>query len=305
MRRHLTGIGLAIVMILAMFFAGTWGYIRLLRLPAAANAPLSALPAGGGSLLANTSVLSALAALGGTAILAGILLVVPRVSALATGLPGLFALAWQALYLLNVRRALEIIPLRGHAFGAGWEALLFNGILGAFGLAMIIPLFVPSRWRGSSHRDTDDEASGFMADLKGSDASSRTEAFQPLASRPDAGRPREGATLAGMMPRGGPASDGPVPDGMMRAGGAPTSANPLPASVSSPRIPRTGLVAGGPPPGGPAPNGGLISGGPPPNGGPISNGGPPPNSGLISGGGPPPSTGPRPRSRPYRRPDGL
>jgi hypothetical protein len=288
MRRHLTGIGLAIVMVLAMFFAGSWGYIRLLRLPAAANAPLSALPAGGGSLLANTSVLSALAALGGTAILAGILLAVPRVSALAAGLPGLFALAWQALYLLNVHRALKVIPLRGHAFGAGWEALLFNGILGAFGLAMIIPLFVPSRWRGENHRDVDDEASGFMADLKGADAPARTGAFQPLASRPDAGRPQEPATLAGMMPRGGP-----VTDGMVRAGGAPTSANPLPAAVSSPRIPRTGLVAGGPPPGG-----GLISGGPPSNGGLIA-GGPPLN------GGPHPANGPRPRSRPFRRPDGL
>ncbi|MBO0820865.1 MAG: hypothetical protein J2P26_08465 [Nocardiopsaceae bacterium] len=249
MRRHLTGSGLAVAMVLAMFFAGTWGYIRLLRLPAAANAPLSALPAGGGSLLTNTGVLSALAALGGTAVLAGILLAVPRVSALAPGLSGLFALAWQALYLLNVHRALQVIPLRGHAFGAGWEAMLFNGLLGAFGLVMVIPIFVPSRWR-TNRRDIDDEASGFMAELKEADPPPQT----PLT---------------------------PLPS---RAGGAPTSANPVPAGLTQPRLPRTSLVAGGPVPGAPPP------------------GGPPPGSGPGLGG--PPQTDPRLRSRPYRRPDG-
>ena len=43
--RHVFGIGLAIVMALAMFFAGAWGYLRLLRLPApAAVCPPKAVP---------------------------------------------------------------------------------------------------------------------------------------------------------------------------------------------------------------------------------------------------------------------
>jgi hypothetical protein len=33
------------------------------------------------------------------------------------------------------------------SFGAGFEAMLFDGVLAAAGLAMIIPMFVPSRWR--------------------------------------------------------------------------------------------------------------------------------------------------------------
>lgn len=37
-------------------------------------------------------------------------------------------------------------PLTSHAYGAGFEAMLFDWILGAAGLAMIIPAFVPSRW---------------------------------------------------------------------------------------------------------------------------------------------------------------
>ena len=41
--RHRIGIVLAIVMAGVLFFAGSWGYLRLLRLPAPA-APLSGLP---------------------------------------------------------------------------------------------------------------------------------------------------------------------------------------------------------------------------------------------------------------------
>jgi hypothetical protein len=34
--------------------------------------------------------------------------------------------------------------------------MLFNGILGALGLAMIVPMFVPSRWRARRIATTDD-----------------------------------------------------------------------------------------------------------------------------------------------------
>src|SRR5215469_16584526 len=144
--RHRIGIVLAVIMAGALFFPGAWGYLRLLRLPGPAD-QLSNLPAGGGSLLSNHQVLLALAAVAGTALLAGILIVVPRVSPLATGLPGLLLLGWTALYLVNVRQGVDLIPLRADPFGAGFEAMLFSGILAALGLAMILPMFVPSRWR--------------------------------------------------------------------------------------------------------------------------------------------------------------
>jgi hypothetical protein len=144
--RHLYGTALAIAMAAVMFFGGAWGYLRLLKLPVPPG-QLAALPAGGGSLLADNSMLLGLAALLGTAVLAGLLVMLPRVSPLAAGLPGLVLLAWTGLYLASVRRAVTFIPLRSHAFGAGWEALLFNGVLGAAGAVMVLPLFVPSRWR--------------------------------------------------------------------------------------------------------------------------------------------------------------
>ena len=145
--RHLYGTALAVIMTAVMFFAGAWGYLQLLRLPVPPG-QATALPAGGGSLLSNSTALLALAALVATAVLAGVLAVVPWFSPLASGLPGVLLLAWTAVYLVSVRRAVEFIPLRSHSFGAGWEGLLFNGILGAVGAVMVFPMFIPSRWRG-------------------------------------------------------------------------------------------------------------------------------------------------------------
>jgi hypothetical protein len=179
--RHLIGIGLAVVMALAMFFGGAWGYLRLLILPA----PLTALPAGGGSLLSSYGVLAALGAVAGTCILAGILIAVPIISPLAAGLPGLLLIAWTGLYLASVRHAVDLIPLRQYSFGTGWESLLINGVLGGAGLAMIVPMFVPSRWRRDEVpiEAEMNEARELIEDLTGSTASA-TQTIAPSAIWP-------------------------------------------------------------------------------------------------------------------------
>jgi len=141
--RHLIGILLAVVMAGVLFFAGAWGYLRLTTL----TTPLSQMPDGGGSLLSDHHMLAGLAAVAGTGLLAGILIAAPRISPLAAGLPGLLLLGLTVLYLVSVRHAVQLIPLKSHPYGAGFEAMLVHGILGAAGLAMIIPMFVPSRWR--------------------------------------------------------------------------------------------------------------------------------------------------------------
>ena len=160
--RHRIGIVLAVIMAAVLFFPGAWGYLRLLRIPAAAG-QLSRLPANGGSLISDNNVLIALAAIAGTGLLAGILIAVPRISPLAAGVPGLMLLGWSALYLVSVRQAVDLIPLRSDPFGAGFEAMLFNGILTAAGLAMIVPMFVPSRWRASGTDES--EAADFVPGL--------------------------------------------------------------------------------------------------------------------------------------------
>ena len=163
--RHRIGLVLAVVMTGVLFFPGAWGYLRLLRVPAAGD-QLSQLPAGGGSLLSDHHVLLALAALTGTFLLAGILIAAPRISPLASGLPGLLLLGWTALYLVSVRQGVDLIPLRSDPFGAGFEAMLINGILGGAGLAMILPMFVPSRWRSRAEEEAAAiRADEFVADL--------------------------------------------------------------------------------------------------------------------------------------------
>jgi hypothetical protein len=145
--RHVIGIGLAIGLAAAVFFAASWGYLRLLRVPVV-NGGASTLPAQGGELLHNTDVLYAFAAVAGTALIAGIFIAVRQVSPLAAGLPGLGLIAWTVVYGFRVRRAVHYIPLRGDTFGVGFEAMLMNGVLAAAGLALVVPLFIPSRWRG-------------------------------------------------------------------------------------------------------------------------------------------------------------
>lgn len=152
--RHLIGIALAVVLSAAVFFGGTWGYYRLFM----RNGPGAAwsLPSGGGALIGNATVTLGLGAVVGTALLAGLLLVIPRVSPLATGLPGLALLAWTVLYVLSPTRMVHYIPLKGHSFGFGFAALGTTGILGSAGIVLLLPLFFPSRWR-SSPAEEDEE----------------------------------------------------------------------------------------------------------------------------------------------------
>jgi hypothetical protein len=144
--RHLMGVVLAIVMAAAVFFAASWGYLKLLIGPAGPGR--GTLPAAGGSLLHNHAVLEGFGAILGAGLVAGLLIAVPRISPLAAGLPGLVLLGWTGLYLFSVRHAVQYIPLKSKAYGAGFEAMLFDGVLALAGLALVIPLFVPSRWRG-------------------------------------------------------------------------------------------------------------------------------------------------------------
>ncbi len=210
--RHRIGMILAVIMTGVLFFPGAWGYLRLLRFPAVGD-QLSRLPAGGGSLISDTRVLLALAALAGTGLLAGILIAVPQISPLAAGLPGLLLLGWTGLYLVSVRQAVEAIPLRADPFGAGFEAMLFNGVLGAAGLAMILPMLVPSRWRARGSGDGESAgADEFISSLSGTAQppapAAKTTQFTPVATAKEAAAaslpplpPQPWASLGGQAPR--------------------------------------------------------------------------------------------------------
>lgn len=139
--KHVIGLILAIVMAAAVFFGAGWGVARLTAL------------SHGGATLTSISGLVALAAVVGVGLLLGILMAVPGISPLASGLPGLVFLAWTALFVLSAHRAVAWIPMRGFSVGQGFQGLLGSGLLALAGIAMVVPLFVPSRWRGSALED--------------------------------------------------------------------------------------------------------------------------------------------------------
>ena len=182
--RHVIGIGLAVGLAAAVFFAASWGYLRLLRIPVA-NGGASTLPAQGGGLLHDSNVLYAFAAVAGTALLAGIFIAVRQISPLAAGLPGLALIAWTVVYGFSVRRAVHYIPLRGDTYGVGFEAMLMNGVLAAAGLALVVPLFIPSRWRARDRmsaaeaRDATQVLEPTTISLIGNDDWTQTTPYQP------------------------------------------------------------------------------------------------------------------------------
>jgi hypothetical protein len=141
--RHVFGIVLAVAMAAALFFGAGWGVARIIALHSR------------GAGLTSTHGLAAVAVVLGTGLLLGILLAVPAISPLGAGLPGILLLGWSALFVVKAGRATRLIPLQGHAFAAGFGSMLGTGVLALAGATMIVPLFVPSRWRRGS--DEDDE----------------------------------------------------------------------------------------------------------------------------------------------------
>jgi hypothetical protein len=144
--RHLFGVLLALVMAAALFVGAGWGVAKATSLHAS------------GSSLTSTHGVIALAALVGVGLLLGVLLAVPGISPLATGLPGIGLLGWTALLVVSAKRAEQLIPLRAHTFAFGFGIMLTSGVLALAGAVMIVPLFVPSRWRRRYVDDEDDYA---------------------------------------------------------------------------------------------------------------------------------------------------
>src|SRR5690349_22816334 len=143
--RHLIGLILGLALAAAIFFAAGWGAEHV---PALVGHSVG---------LPSRTGLTGLGVMLGTGLLLGLLLAVPAVSPLATGLPGLVLLGWTALLAVSSHRALAWIPLQGHVFGAGFRILLLNGMLALAGIAMVIPMFLPGRWHGSRGYDDDED----------------------------------------------------------------------------------------------------------------------------------------------------
>ena len=60
--------------------------------------------------------------------------------------------------MASTGRATRLIPLHAHTFAVGFHSMLTSGVLGLVGAAMIVPLFVPSRWRRHRYEEDGDYA---------------------------------------------------------------------------------------------------------------------------------------------------
>jgi hypothetical protein len=139
--RHLVGLVLALAAAAAVFFGGGWAVARI-----------TAAHAHGMSLVSMSGALT-LAALVGTGLYLGLLVAVPVASPIGAGLPGLIFLAWSGLEVFRTHWALRLIPLPQSDAASGFEAMLTVGVLALLGTMLVIPLFVPSRWRRSEPID--------------------------------------------------------------------------------------------------------------------------------------------------------
>ncbi|WP_328817427.1 hypothetical protein [Nonomuraea cypriaca] len=89
------------------------------------------------------------------------LVVAGRVSPLATFVPSMVMLAWTVTYALDMNRALSLIPSEPSVNqiirDAGWgsRAMLTTGVFALLGVALFIPVLMPSRW--ARRRDDLDE----------------------------------------------------------------------------------------------------------------------------------------------------
>ncbi|MFC4585978.1 hypothetical protein [Sphaerisporangium corydalis] len=93
----------------------------------------------------------------GAMLLAGLVLglvVAGRVSPLATFVPSMALLAWTVIYALDTNRALGLAPVDPAMnpmivqAGRGMQDLLGRGIFAMLGIALFVPVLMPSRWAG-------------------------------------------------------------------------------------------------------------------------------------------------------------
>ncbi|MEV4102827.1 hypothetical protein AB0J42_21430 [Nonomuraea sp. NPDC049649] len=89
------------------------------------------------------------------------LVVAGRVSPVATFIPSMVLLAWTVVYALDTNRALTMLPdgpsvhqiVREAVTGS--KTMLTTGVFALLGVALFIPVLMPSRW--SRPYDDDDE----------------------------------------------------------------------------------------------------------------------------------------------------
>ncbi|MCK2215982.1 hypothetical protein MF672_019590 [Actinomadura sp. ATCC 31491] len=157
--RHLAGLLLGLVVTAAVLAGGGWATSEALTQAAGT----AAAQAGQAAAVPfdDQKLWIALGAMAAVGLVFG-LVVAGRVSPLATFVPSMVLLAWTVVYALDQPRALSLIPAEPSVnallreAGAGARTLLTSGVLALLGVALFIPVLMPSRW-SRPHDDADDD----------------------------------------------------------------------------------------------------------------------------------------------------
>ncbi|MBE3011047.1 hypothetical protein IL992_17890 [Microbispora sp. NEAU-D428] len=138
--RHFFGLLLGVVVAAALLLGGGWASQEAVRGAAQSIDPAK-----------DTRMLIALGVMAVVGLLLGLVLV-GRVSPLATFVPSMTLLAWTVVYLLDVSRAASLVPTGPSVqaellqAGRGMLTLLSTGVYGLLGVALFLPVLMPSRW---------------------------------------------------------------------------------------------------------------------------------------------------------------
>lgn len=149
--RHFFGLLLGVVVSAAVLLGGGWASQEAVR-----GAVQNSDPVEDGRMLIAIGVMVALGLLLG-------LVLVGRVSPVATFIPSMALLAWTVVYVLDVARAANLAPTGAAVHrelaqaGRGMLALVSSGIYAMLGIALFLPVLMPSRWAGPARDDGDDE----------------------------------------------------------------------------------------------------------------------------------------------------
>ncbi|WP_169946272.1 hypothetical protein [Microbispora sp. H11081] len=149
--RHFFGLLVGVVVAAALLLGGGWASQEAVR-----GAAQSVDPAN------DTRMLIALGVMAVAGLLLGLVLV-GRVSPLAAFVPSMALLAWTVVYVLDVSRAASLVPTGPSVeaellqAGRGMLTLLSTGVYGLLGVALFLPVLMPSRWAGREREEEQDE----------------------------------------------------------------------------------------------------------------------------------------------------
>jgi hypothetical protein len=148
--RHVLGFVIGVVVAAVILFGTGWASQDVVRGAVSGVAPVS-----NGRILVGLGVMA----------LAGLVLglvLVGRISPLAAFVPSMVLLAWTVVYALDVTRAMNLAPV-GPALqqdlaqaGRGMVSLLASGVFAMLGVALFIPVLMPSRWAAPPKNDADE-----------------------------------------------------------------------------------------------------------------------------------------------------